>query len=90
MTEHDTKTLQASLADKLDADLAAMKGAAMQNAYPQSNTVTTERPNGAASVSDQMIGVAQTIKGIHRDLDALQAEFGKQLDAIRKRMGGKG
>jgi len=80
MTEHDTKTLQDSLAQRLDADLAAIK----------SNTVTTERPAIVGSVAEQMVGVASTIKGIHRDIDALQADFGKQLDAIRKRLGGKG
>ena len=42
------------------------------------------------TVAAQLVSVAQTIKGIHRDLDALQAEFGKQLDAIRKRLGGRG
>ena len=42
------------------------------------------------TVATQLLDVAQTVKGIHRDLDALQAEFGKQLDAIRKRLGGKG
>lgn len=42
------------------------------------------------TVAAQLVSVAQTIKGIHRDLDAMQAEFGRQLDAIRKRMGGKG
>jgi len=42
------------------------------------------------TVAAQLVSVAQTIKGIHRDLDALQADFGRQLDAIRKRMGGKG
>jgi hypothetical protein len=84
MTEHDTKTLQDSLAQRLDADLAALK----------SNSITTERPstipNGPASVAEQMFGVASTIKGIHRDLDALQADFVKQLDALRKRLGGRG
>jgi hypothetical protein len=79
MTEHDTKTIQDSLAQKLDADLQALK----------SSAITTERPNGG-TVAEQLVGVASTIKGIHRDLDALQADFGKQLDAIRKRLGGKG
>jgi len=78
MTEHDTKTIQDSLAQKLDADLQALK----------SNAITTERQGG--TVAEQLVGVASTIKGIHRDLDALQADFGKQLDAIRKRLGGKG
>jgi hypothetical protein len=80
MTEHDTKTLQTSLAEKLDADLAALK----------SNTVTTERPANGYSVAEQLVSTASTIKGIHRDIDALQAEFGKQLDALRKRLGGRG
>lgn len=80
MTEHDTKTLQTSLAEKLDADLAALK----------SNTVTTERPANGHSVAEQLVSTASTIKGIHRDIDALQAEFGKQLDALRKRLGGRG
>jgi len=80
MTEHDTKTLQASLAEKLDADLAAIK----------SNTITTERPANGHSVAEQLVSTASTIKGIHRDIDALQAEFGKQLDALRKRLGGRG
>ena len=80
MTEHDTKTLQTSLAERLDADLQAIK----------SSTITTERPAVVGSVAEQLVGVASTIKILHRDLDALQADFGKQLDAIRKRMGGKG
>jgi hypothetical protein len=77
MTEHD-RALQDSLAQKLDTDLAALK----------SNTITTDRPVG--SVAEQMVGLGTTIKGIHRDIDALQAEMAKQLDALRKRLGGRG
>lgn len=74
MTEHDRK-LQETLADTI--------GETMKD-------VTTERPIGSGSVAEQMVGVASTIKSIHRDLDALQADFGRQLDALRKRLGGKG
>jgi hypothetical protein len=79
MTEHDTRAIQESLAQKLDADLAALK----------SNTITTERPV-AGSVAEQLLGIGATIKGVHRDLDTLQAEMIKQLDALRKRLGGRG
>lgn len=79
MTEHD-RAIQDSLAEKLNTDLAALK----------SRDLTTERPNGGGSVAEQLMGTAATIKAIHRDIDALQAEFAKQLDALRKRLGGRG
>jgi hypothetical protein len=79
MTEHD-RALPDSLVQKLDADLAAMK----------SNSVTTERPANGHSVAEQLVSTATTLKAIHRDIDALQAEFIKQLDALRKRLGGRG
>ena len=79
MTEHD-RALQDTLADKVAADLETFK----------SNPITTERPAVSGSVADQMVGVAQTIKSIHRDIDALQADMTKQLDALRRRLGGRG
>jgi hypothetical protein len=57
---------------------------------PKSNTVTTERPANGHSVAEQLVSTAATLKAIHRDIDALQAEFIKQLDALRKRLGGRG
>ena len=79
MTEHD-RAIQDSLADKLTSELQTIK----------SSPVTTERPANGHSVAEQMVGVASTIKAIHRDIDALQAEMVKQLDALRKRLGGRG
>jgi len=90
MTEHD-RALQDSLAQGLNTDLGSFQGT---GTLPKINSIPTERPNtipnGPASVAEQMVGVASTIKGIHRDLDALQADFVKQLDALRKRLGGRG
>ena len=77
MTEHD-RAIQDSLADKLGSDLAKIRD------------VTTDRPANGHSVAEQLISTAATIKAIHRDIDALQAEIAKQLDALRKRLGGRG
>ena len=80
MTEHD-RAIQDSL-DKLNIGPGGVG--------PKSNTVTTERPANGHSVAEQLVSTAATLKAIHRDIDALQAEFIKQLDALRKRLGGRG
>ena len=46
-------------------------------------------PSKVATVADQLLGVAETIKNINRDIDALQAEMIARLDDLRKRLGGR-
>lgn len=41
------------------------------------------------SVAEQMLGVAETIRNIHREIDALETDFGARLNALRKQLGGK-
>jgi len=42
-----------------------------------------------ASVADQMRSMAETVRNIVRDIDALQAEMTKRLDDLRRRLGSK-
>jgi len=46
-------------------------------------------PSKVATVAEQLLGVAETIKHIHRDLDALQTEMTTRLDDLRRRLGSK-
>lgn len=42
------------------------------------------------SVAEQLLGVAESVKAIHRDMDDLQAEMVRRLDALRSRLGSRG
>lgn len=42
------------------------------------------------SVAEQLLGVAESIKGIHREIDLLQEEFIRRCDDLRKKLGSKG
>lgn len=46
-------------------------------------------PSKVATVAEQLLGVAETIKSIHRDIDAIQTEMINRLDALRRRLGSK-
>jgi hypothetical protein len=46
-------------------------------------------PSKVATVAEQLLGVAESIKGITADIDALQHEMLTRLDAIRRRLGSK-
>ena len=49
----------------------------------------TSLAKARSSVAEQMLGVATTIKGIHQEIDRLEAEIVGRLNAIRKTLGGK-
>ena len=46
-------------------------------------------PSKVATVAEQLLGVAESIKGITAEIDALQHEMLTRLDAIRRRLGSK-
>jgi hypothetical protein len=46
-------------------------------------------PSKVATVADQLLGVAETIKGINKDIDNLQREMIDRLNELRQRLGGR-
>ena len=46
-------------------------------------------PSQVATVAEQLLAVAESIKSITKDIDALQEEFVERLNDLRKRLGSK-
>lgn len=46
-------------------------------------------PSKIATVADQLLGVAETIRSINKDIDTLQSDMIARLDELRKRLGGR-
>jgi len=42
------------------------------------------------SVAEQLLGVAESIKDVHREIDTIQKEFIARLDELRRRLGSRG
>ena len=77
MNEKINDPIEKALQEGLDKDLG---GNRLKLAMPKA--VTPDFP----SVAQQLLTVAETIKEVHRDLDALQAEFDQRLNELRKRL----
>ncbi len=43
-----------------------------------------------ASVAEQLLGVAESIKAIHREMDEMQTEMVRRLDTLRSKLGSRG
>ncbi|HET7238623.1 MAG TPA: hypothetical protein VFI76_06330 [Terrimicrobiaceae bacterium] len=42
-----------------------------------------------ASMAEQLLNMAETVKSLHRDIDALQQDFINKLNELRDRLGSK-
>ena len=47
-------------------------------------------PGKVTSVAEQLLSVAESIKAIHAEIDALEKEMGNRLNSLRKSLGSKG
>ena len=81
MNEKINDPIEKALQEGLDKDLGSSR---LKLAMPKATI--PDFP----SVAQHLLAVAETIKEIHRDLDALQSEFERRLNDLRNRLGSKG
>lgn len=72
------KELEKAVQDDLDKDFGDV---------PKLKADFYQRP---ASVAEQLLSVAESIKAIHREMDEMQTEMVRRLDTLRSKLGSRG
>jgi hypothetical protein len=88
MSNDIEKDLQREMDKDLASGIARLTPGQGMSGIPR---LTPHPPKAAAlSVAEQLLGVAESVKAIHKEMDELQAEMVRRLDALRSRLGSRG